>query len=116
MFEISLAERPFQYQGIAYDDYYNYFVLIVDSVNSGVLEFDLMTTTFKGISLDDSDQFYDVFIRAALHYFSQKGYKKVNLDGPDFDIFKRRYLLNGVFEGNQIMLDPFFDMGCESEK
>jgi hypothetical protein len=114
MFEISLAEGPFKYQGNAYDDYYNYFVLKVDSLNCGLLKFDLMTTTLTQILLDDPDQYYDVFIRAALHYFSQKGYQMVTLDGPDFDTFKRRYLLNGVFEGKKIKLDPFFDMGCES--
>ena len=112
MFEIRLAEKPFKYNGVEYSDYYNYFVLIVDGIYAGILEFDLMSERLKKIELDDPTQFYDAFIRSALHYFMQKKFEKITLSGQDFEAFKRNYLLNGVFDGDQILLDPFFDIGC----
>lgn len=112
MFKIQLADRPFTYRGVLHEEYYQYFILLVDGVCSGTLRFDLSSVTLTEVLLDDEATYYDVFIRSALHHFDLKGYPRVKMEGDTFRAFLSRYVLRGVIEGNEVLLGPFFSAGC----
>lgn len=112
MFLMSLAEKPFVYKDKNYDDYYNYFTLVIDDEVKGIMKFDLMNTEFLFIDCLESDMFYDGLIRASLNYFSTHGYDRCLLSGETFDSFKNKYRLYHVLDGDQVLLEPFFNLGC----
>lgn len=114
MFEIRLADKPFEYKGKTVEDFYSHFILLVDGQITGMLTVDVLNSSLTKIDLDEPEIYYDTFIRAALNYFSMKGFGKVLLDGPDFAPFKKKYLLNGVFKGDVIDVEKLFSLGCGS--
>jgi hypothetical protein len=112
MFHIHLAEEPFEYKGVLYENYYNYFILSVDQSIEGILEFDLSSTSFISTKCNNRLTYEDALIRTGLNYFLSRGFKSVTLIGNDFTDFKKKYLFNNVFNGNEINLERFFNIGC----
>lgn len=112
MFLMTLAEEPFVYKNKKYDDFYNYFILKIDEEVRAIMNFDLMNTEFLSIDCQESDMYYDGLIRASLNYFSTHGYDRCLLSGDTFDAFKNKYRLYHVLDGDYVLLEPFFNLGC----
>ena len=86
-------------------------MLIILNINFRKVNYNVKKE-FLSIDCQESDMYYDGLIRASLNYFSTHGYDRCLLSGDTFDAFKNKYRLYHVLDGDYVLLEPFFNLGC----
>lgn len=119
MIEMSVSENNFIFNGKEIISDKNHFVLIVDNIVKGYLEFDMENYELKDIKFTDDYKdfvYYDSLIRAVLNYFLIKGVFKCCFSKDKFNLFIGCYKEYSLFsEDKELSIINFFNLGCGSQ-